>query len=200
MTSPYEIKLLEKYARGIGINIGCGNVPIGNSIGVDINPKAKAAIVQADASFLPFNDECLDYVVSSACLEHTTFAPLLVIREWLRCLKIGGVLAVCVPDGGEGTSALESNTKRGRLGQGGHTHIFTLNTLRDLIEFAGADIIENKRLKRLPYWKTGFIFTVGKKTNAYQKGEMPRSRILWMKSVLRTALPAAYIGKLRGDW
>ena len=109
-------------------------------------------------------------------------------------------MAVCVPDGDSGFAALESNTKRGRLGKGGHTHIFTKDTLRCLFEFAGVDVCEIKKCDRRPYWKTGFLFIVGKKTNAYQEGERPKSRILWLKSVFKTALPKVYLAKLRGEW
>lgn len=186
MTSPREIEIITEYCKGNGINIGCGSRPIDGAINVDTNPKAKADIY-ADASRLPFCSNHFDYVVSSHCLEHIQEAPLLIIREWLRPLKLGGKLAFIVPDGSQGTIAL--GPKNGVLVEGRHVHIFTEETLRSLLDFAGAKIIKIETLER-PEWETRTILVVAEKTHINKECNIDSDSIsayfIWLQGLQKT--------------
>jgi hypothetical protein len=93
-------KILAKYAeKGRGIDIGCGRIKCHpNAIGIDIFP-FKDVSVLADATDLwMFNDNELDFVVSSHAIEHFPDTKS-VLREWKRVLKPGGILGIATPDG-----------------------------------------------------------------------------------------------------
>ena len=53
--------------------------------------------VQGDALMLPFGDATFDLLVSSELVEHTT-DPILALRELVRVLKPGGLLALTTPN------------------------------------------------------------------------------------------------------
>jgi len=50
-----------------------------------------------DASHLPFQDNSLDYVVTSHVLEHVA-NPVAALAEWYRVLRPGGIVYLVVPD------------------------------------------------------------------------------------------------------
>lgn len=87
----------EKYFKGKGIDIGYrgykDNVkPVADSIGVEFDYPGY------DGIHLPFDDESLDYVHNSHCLEHIRTRLLRkVLPEWLRVLKVGGYMIITVP-------------------------------------------------------------------------------------------------------
>jgi SAM-dependent methyltransferase len=142
MGTPNEYKALERYCICVGINICCQHTQIGDSIGVDFDADAAAAVVVADARNLPFKAGSLDYAISHHGLEHMRDAPLFVLHEWLRVLRLGGTLAVIVPDGGAGESALNYASFSGQVVEGGHGHLFTREALRTLVQYAGGDVEE----------------------------------------------------------
>ena len=173
MSVKKELDILASYCKGVGINIGCGNAQIAESIGVDISPAAQAAVVLADACFLPFKDDTFDYVVSSACLEHLEAAPILALREWLRVIKPGGTIAVVVPDAKYGIWSMTGDT--GKCGQFTkkqremeHLHAFTVETLNVLFKFAGMEVIRCEVIERKPVRFETTIVCVGIKSS-YKK-------------------------------
>jgi len=113
---------LSQYCIGHGADIGCGRYKCTGAIGVDIDPKVKSDIV-ASAEKLPFKNCELDYIVSSHCLEHLVDTKK-VLKEWDRVLKVGGILAIIVPD---------SDLKRGTILEQTHKVAFTKNNMRQLI-------------------------------------------------------------------
>jgi phosphatidylethanolamine/phosphatidyl-N-methylethanolamine N-methyltransferase len=56
----------------------------------------KVELQKLDGSMLPFADDSLDRLIATHVLEHVP-APHLVIREWVRVLKPGGVLSLILP-------------------------------------------------------------------------------------------------------
>ena len=95
---------LAPYCIGCGIDIGCGgDVITPHTIGVDMpHPYTKVGQspihLKGDAKTLYwFNDEVLDYVYSSHLLEDFPDTET-ILREWLRVLKIGGLLILFLPD------------------------------------------------------------------------------------------------------
>ena len=174
MSTRREIEVLAKYTeKGIGLNIGCGDVQIGHSLGVDSSDTAKAKIVKARATNLPFDNNSQDYIVASACFEHIDKAPIITLREWLRVLKIGGIIAITVPDASYGMWAMTGDNgevgkfvKKERAME--HLHAFDVTTLKLLFEFAGMKVTRCEVLDRRPIRPERTILCVGKKTEAYQ--------------------------------
>jgi len=86
---------LIKYCRGRGLDVGCGdNKILADAIGIDIADRANE--VTADALELPFEDESVDYVFSSHCLEDLADTGA-ALAEWMRVLRTGGNLVLYLP-------------------------------------------------------------------------------------------------------
>jgi|GEM_PF-197063 len=83
------------FCDGKGLDVGCGDNKIcPQAIGIDLTDPT--ADVKADAIQLPFENESMDYVFSSHCLEdlQDTGAAL---AQWMRVLKTGGNLVLYLP-------------------------------------------------------------------------------------------------------
>jgi len=100
----YEINEVIQYAEGVGIDIGCGLNKIHTSA-IGINKILTdndfgypfGAQIKGEGDYLPwFNDNSLDYVFSSHCLEHI-IDPKKALHEWTRILKVGGYLILILP-------------------------------------------------------------------------------------------------------
>jgi uncharacterized protein (TIGR02246 family) len=97
---------LSKFCQGNGIDLGYGGDPVvPSAITMDLpNPYTKLGSypqnLAGDARDLYwFKDNVLDYVYSSHLLEDfPAEETALVIREWLRVIKVGGVLVLYGPD------------------------------------------------------------------------------------------------------
>ena len=169
-----EHEALAKYCIGFGANVGCGDVRIGGSVGVDVCPTAKAAAIFAPAEKLPFESGTLDYVISAAALEHIDRGPVVILREWTRCVKEGGVVAVIVPDAEYGIWSMTGDT--GRCGElckprreMEHLHAFTLPALRMLFEFCGLFVVEAAVIDRRPVRKERTLICAGKKLACFRE-------------------------------
>lgn len=100
----------------LGLNIGCGGggtcfrIPY---INLDINRKKhevgwkkkklpnrpEIVFIIADATHLPFKDNIFDEVYASHLLEHfNKNFTLPILKEWVRVLKVGGLMKICVPN------------------------------------------------------------------------------------------------------
>ena len=95
---------LTKYCQGCGLDVGYGGDPIlPSAITVDwLVPAAQVGNhplnLGGDAmSLYWFNDDVLDYVFSSHCLEDFKDTES-VLREWIRVVKPGGYLVLFLPD------------------------------------------------------------------------------------------------------
>ena len=124
-----------------------------------------------------------DFVVSSHCLEHIDQAPLLVLREWMRVLKVRGVMALLVPNGQDGIAAIGESP--GTCVDGRHVHIFTPDTLRPLLEYAGATV-EVMQVVEREEWKTTTLLAVARKQKHTQREIQPasiRAYLIWLKAV-----------------
>ena len=159
MSSKTEQDMLTGNATGKCLHIGCGPRPIKGCVNVDISPDAKYD-VYADARELPFHTESFDSIVSAHCLEHVHEAPLIVLREWLRCLKVGGTIFLILPrlnmaEGGDGINV-----------KGCHVHCFTEEILTILLDHAGAETREFGVIER-EEWKTKSFYIRAIKTKPY---------------------------------
>jgi len=191
MSSPIEMELLKQACPQtmrpycVGLNIGCGGRPIGGSIGLDFRDDAGAAVIVADARQLPIRTGSLDYIVSCHCLEHLRDGPLMVLREWVRCLKVGAPLAVCVPDGADDPEyALAYQLPPGKFRPGQHVSIFTVASLIAYLRRAGLDDVTARVHDREPYWKTRIIMGTGVKSAMYQEDPYRWRAWSWSKAVV----------------
>ena len=81
----------KKYCWGVGIDIGAGYWPYPGAIPVDLFRGPGYGKVVQD-----FNDNSLDYVFSSHCLEHIeNWKP--VLKSWIIKIKVGGILLLYLP-------------------------------------------------------------------------------------------------------
>lgn len=87
----------------IVLDLGSGQanywIQEGTPIKVDLDPKNEPDVV-ADVRFLNMFEDCFaDMVFSSHTLEHISFHETVsTLKEWVRVLKVGGKLAVIVPN------------------------------------------------------------------------------------------------------
>lgn len=80
------------------LNIGAGKLPIKGYVNVDINSGPGIDVV-ADTLVLPFENEIAEELAAKDVLEHTGRNTWrIVLYEWCRVLKPGGVLKIRFPD------------------------------------------------------------------------------------------------------
>jgi len=173
MSTKKEREIMAAYCvGGNGLNIGCKDTQLGDSIGVDISAGAKAARVICDASRLPFPENKFDYIVALHSLEHFRISARFVVDEWCRVLKVGGVLAVNVPDCDYATLLTAEEVKlldgrrwpwisNGHRDQ--HWQGFTKTTLEILFRAEGFDVIRSERIDRRPDRPEPTLLCVGRK-------------------------------------
>lgn len=101
-----EVQSVIEFCQGPGADIGAGRRTLRpDTIRVDVSPETKPDHV-ATATHLPFADGELDFIFSGHTIEHV-LEPQQALREWLRCVRVGGHVCVVVPDtrftGGQNT-------------------------------------------------------------------------------------------------
>lgn len=93
-----------KYLIGKGIEIGPGGTPYMDGLTlVDKFPLEypnldAEKVVNSDASDLPFDDNCFDFLISCHCLEHCP-DTIKTLNEWIRVVKKGGIVFLVLPHG-----------------------------------------------------------------------------------------------------
>jgi len=93
----WEVESLLPWLFGKGVDIGCGARTINDDIlRLDIDEAVKPDIV-ASGDDLPFKDNKFDYIVSIHSFEHFPNSKKL-LKEWLRVIKEGGIIAIVHPD------------------------------------------------------------------------------------------------------
>jgi len=92
-------KLLEQWRAesNPSVNLGCGDVRYENTINCDM---CKGDIdIQADARYLPFKDESIEFIEAHHLLEHFGHRETMaILEEWKRVLKKRGTLVISVPN------------------------------------------------------------------------------------------------------
>ena len=93
----WECEKLIPWLYGKGVDIGAGGRSINKDIlRVDIDPKVNPTIV-ASGDNLPFANGEFDYLVSIHSFEHFK-DPVETLKEWLRVVRVGGIVAIVHPD------------------------------------------------------------------------------------------------------
>jgi len=110
----YDLGTKLKYVTGRCLECGCGMghfvkffIDCGRECwGVDSSIESVktakkhnplAGICLADVSAMPYDDGFFDSIISLGVIEHTS-KPELLVNEMRRCLKIGGILYITVPN------------------------------------------------------------------------------------------------------
>lgn len=136
----------------VGLDVGCGDRRAdpcllgvdhhnGDWHDIDGNPRHSTADVVADACKLPYDDGTVDFIVSTHLLEH--FAdPRKVLKEWLRVLRVGGRIALVVPDWRH-TFSCESEEQK--TSEEGHKKDYTLDELcRVLLAMPNIELLDSR--------------------------------------------------------
>ena len=108
LNAEFTRQVVRRYCVGYGLEIGPGCAPYTDprrTVFLDKYEEkygeggpAIRADVTGDAACLPFALDSFDYVFSSHVLEHMP-NTIGTLREWLRILKPGGILALRLPHG-----------------------------------------------------------------------------------------------------
>lgn len=88
------------------LNLGCGNDYRQGYVNVDLRTDCETDLV-SDVTKLPYEDGEVDEILALDLLEHfPVFRTLDILSEWRRVLKLGGLLAIKVPNLEELSKAL----------------------------------------------------------------------------------------------
>lgn len=83
----------------INLHLGCGSVNHPQFINIDGLPGSHIHYVRPINDLSPWKDCSVDLIYACHCLEHFRYKEVpLVLSEWFRTLKPGGVLRLSVPD------------------------------------------------------------------------------------------------------
>jgi predicted SAM-dependent methyltransferase len=91
-----------KHMKGVRANVGCGTFPTPGWVNLDVGRTGSDVLFWDCRSGLPFADASLAALYSEHCFEHLDYETeaLPFLRECFRCLAVGGVLRIVVPDAG----------------------------------------------------------------------------------------------------
>ncbi|MEY4372505.1 MAG: hypothetical protein RL219_1274 [Actinomycetota bacterium] len=120
----------------------------------EITADRYVAVLRGDATRLPFADDTFDRVVTSEVLEHIQ-DDVAAIRELVRVLKPGGVLAATVPAWfPEKVNWMLSDDYHAPAAAGGHVRIYSATELEAKLRAAGLTLFGHHRAHALhsPYW------------------------------------------------
>jgi len=125
------------HLKGYGVDLGYGGDSISpTAIAIDLHrPYTKTGNdpqhLAGDCRRLHwFADGVLDYVYSSHLMEDFEDLPA-VLTEWLRVIKPGGILALCLPDEKKYRAYCKAKSE-GRNMKHSHENL-TMNTILDIV-------------------------------------------------------------------
>ena len=95
---PDDFKKIEKYLIGIGIEFGCAENRVSNTVlACDYQSATHADMVMDCSKKLPFRSNTFDFIVSCHALKDMA-DPLTALIEWQRILKPEGKMILVLPD------------------------------------------------------------------------------------------------------
>jgi len=151
-TAKYR-NLTTPYCKGAGVDIASqGDSVVPWAMSFDLpepefshyssgNPPKGPIHLRGHATQLPFDSESLDFVYSSHLLEDfLDWVP--VIKEWCRCVKIGGNIIILIPDKELWNRAIE----RGQPPNNAHQHEGRVGELTETFQryFGHFQILEDR--------------------------------------------------------
>ena len=85
--------------NSIKLNLGCGKDIQEGYINIDIRELPGVDLVRDLREPLPYNDYCIDEIRAIDVLEHFSWRDTdRIFKDWVRVLKPGGLIIVCVPN------------------------------------------------------------------------------------------------------
>jgi predicted SAM-dependent methyltransferase len=92
---PFKLASFRKY-RPLKLHVGCGQDKYAGWVNIDI-PGSDLTIDIRDG--LPFADNSVDFIYAERVLQRLTFEEgERIVKEFARCLKVGRVLRIAMPD------------------------------------------------------------------------------------------------------
>jgi ubiquinone/menaquinone biosynthesis C-methylase UbiE len=82
---------------GFGVEIGGPGGPEDYYFGLDVFQTEAHNRIVGDGNCLPFKDNSLDYITSTASVEHIPGDPVKIFQEWVRALRPGGIICCFAP-------------------------------------------------------------------------------------------------------
>lgn len=134
------LEWLESFCVGDGFNMGCGEIPIGDSQGVDmiLSLGCWRGVAYANMDHMwNYKDGIADYIVSNYV--EGASSPCQLFTEWFRLMKPGGVLALLVQDADDSVYDRDPYGPLQRSGKGGikKFNCYTARTIRFYLTFVG---------------------------------------------------------------
>ena len=138
----------------IYLHLGCGDIDHPKFINIDGRPAPHIHYVQTLNNLSQFNNESVDLIYASHCLEHFPHDKVpQVLAEWYRVLKKGGILRLAVPDFDQLLHVYQESDcnihsiLHGLMGgqdyaYNFHTIVFNQSFLQNLLQNTGFQIIE----------------------------------------------------------
>lgn len=87
----------EKKEAKFGIEVGGPGGPEDYCLGLDVRQSGAHNQIVADGNCLPFKTNSLDYILSTASIEHIPGDPVKIFQEWVRALRPGGMIVCMAP-------------------------------------------------------------------------------------------------------
>lgn len=86
--------VVQALCKHLGRGIGVGGAPIPGVLSVNTK---ECDIIVTDYH-LPLEDESVGYIISNHTIEHIPETADIILNEWCRVLKPGGLIAITIPD------------------------------------------------------------------------------------------------------
>jgi len=116
---------LGKYMFGKSVDLGCGSEKCApDQIGIDTYPLSAADIIHTTEDLWFFKDGEIDSISACHHLEHLADTKK-ALKEWDRVLKIGGIMAIIVPDGEKRPSTIRELSHKVALTKSVLTQLFS---------------------------------------------------------------------------
>lgn len=94
--SPRKGIIVKRYVKGKILNVGCGNMYLGNAINFDINPD-KFPDILSDFHSMPLKDKIFDVIFAFDVIKHSN-SPEVLLRELERVCKDEGNIVIETAD------------------------------------------------------------------------------------------------------
>jgi predicted SAM-dependent methyltransferase len=96
LMTPLEASRLRRMTP-LRLNVGCGAARFPGWVNIDVIPGADLTLNVTKG--LPFDDRSVDLIYNEHFMEHLTLEDAEnVLRDFKRCLKVGGILRIAMPD------------------------------------------------------------------------------------------------------
>ena len=162
---PERMFVLNHIIGGVAYDVGCGwNKTLPTMIGVDPLPSTNLV---GSAECLPITvDESVDLIVMRHSLEHV-LNQVKAVKEWIRVLKVGGIVIVVLPDHGY------IDTMDHRVGNGEHLHAYSGESFADFMVLFNRDLeFAVSPVTVIPDWSFGAVLKKRDRSTKWYTGQL----------------------------